>query len=357
MPMEYSDASRDTSDGGADGEANDAPASSAREGAGGLGGADRARTSGAGDRAADAGGQAGDVHDDAGGAHGPLIELPAQSPLFHAQHAARYDRQELIRAYEAEHACRLIVMIDDIFPDSVAFLEDLIYDASPGEDLHVLLDSPGGDGETAIRLVRSMQARCKELVVIVPDQAKSAATLITLGAHRIVMGPTSDLGPIDPQFRLRRDDSYDLVAAKDIVAAVDSAMAAVSAQPDTFPLHASLLADVNALMVQSARSALERTGDLLREALESHPGRSAADVTALQAQLRGPLIDDPRSHSAPFGVTSAAACGLPVEHCDPASRRWSMIWRLYAKYLMVRGPVYEGRSASQHVPMAGPRSA
>ena len=40
------------------------------------------------------------------------------------------------------------------------------------------------------------------LRVIVPDYAKSAGTLIALGADRIVMGETSELGPIDPQITL-----------------------------------------------------------------------------------------------------------------------------------------------------------
>jgi ClpP class serine protease len=56
--------------------------------------------------------------------------------------------------------------------------------------------------------------------VIVPDFAKSAATLMAIGAHRILMGPASDLGPIDPQFQFP-DGS--LVAAKDVIAAVDDA--------------------------------------------------------------------------------------------------------------------------------------
>jgi len=91
-------------------------------------------------------------------------------------------------------------MIDVIFPDSVTYFEELISDANPAEDLHLLLDTPGGDGETAIRPVRSAQARCRELTVIVPNQAKSAGTILAIGAHWIIMGPASDLGPVDPQF-------------------------------------------------------------------------------------------------------------------------------------------------------------
>lgn len=68
--------------------------------------------------------------------------------------------------------------------------------------MHLLLWFPGGDGESAVRMVRSMLHRCHELTVVVPDQAKSAATLLALGAHHIAMGPTSDLGPVDPQIQV-----------------------------------------------------------------------------------------------------------------------------------------------------------
>lgn len=345
-----------------DSGAHASAAAAGSEGSERLGSADRGSEEGSGDGPRTSPGEADDVRGQTGGAAsgeldgGPGPALPNQSPLFHAHHAGRYDRQAVIRAYQEEFGCRLIVVIDTIFPDGIAFLEDLIYDASPAEDLHVLLDSAGGDGETAVRMIRSMQARCRELTVIVPDQAKSAATLIALGAHHILMGPTSDLGPIDPQFRLRREGGFELVAAKDIVAAVDSAMEAVTASPDTFPLHASLLADVNALMVQSARTAILRSDDLLRESLESNPTRTPDDVARLCAALHGPLIEEPRSHAAPFGASDAQNVGLPILHCDPSSRQWQIIWRLYAKYLTINAPsIYEGAYASQVIrPMGEP---
>ncbi|MBA2357196.1 MAG: hypothetical protein H0V84_02070 [Actinobacteria bacterium] len=185
----------------------------------------------------------------------PAFGLPRQSPLFHAQQADRYERQQLIADYESLYNCRLIVMIDAIFPYSVTPFEELIYDNRTDRDVHLILATPGGDGETAVRLVRAAQARCKELTVIVPDVAKSAGTLLALGAHWILMGPASDLGPIDPQFQFP-DGS--LVAAKDMIAAVDDATKKVQAAPATYPIHAALLSDVSALMVQQARSELLR---------------------------------------------------------------------------------------------------
>ncbi|MGH9023349.1 MAG: SDH family Clp fold serine proteinase, partial [Acidimicrobiia bacterium] len=283
-------------------------------------------------------GQGPDVHDSAGAlAAGPL-ELPAQSPLFYAEQADRYERQRLIKAYEERFGCRLIVMSAPIFGESVTFFEELIYDASGDQDLHLILDSPGGDGETAVRLVRSAQARCRELSVIVPDQAKSAATLLAMGAHCILMGPTSDLGPVDPQFMLRPGH---LVAAKDIIAAVEAAERAIALNPDTYPLHASLLSDVSALMVQQARSALARTDDLVAEALRSNPDRSESEVAKLRKQLKEPLIDLPTSHGAIFGARDAMKAGLPVVEADPASDQWRIVWRLWALYFNLGHPVYE----------------
>ena len=275
-------------------------------------------------------------------------ERPSQSPLFHAQHAARYERQALISEYEERNHCRLVVLIDALFEHSIPIFWDLIYDASRDEDLHVVLHSPGGDGETAVRLIRSMQSRSKEVTVIVPDQAKSAATLLALGAHHILMGPTSDLGPIDPQFDMGAGESRNLVAAKDIIAAVDAATKAVQDAPSTYPVYAYLLGDVSAIQVQQARSALERTEDLLVEALKSNPDRGENDVSGLRDALKEPLIQNTKSHAAVFGIDDAKRAKLPVLDANENNSQWQAIWRLYMKYVAL-GPsleAYEGSRVS-----------
>lgn len=317
-----------------------------------VGGEGRDREGGSGAGQEVARGQGDDVQD----AQEPeRLKFPRQSPLFHAQNAGRYDRQQVISQYQELYDCRLIVMIDDIFPDSIAYLEDLIFDANPEQDLHLLLHSPGGDGETAVRMIRSLQARCRQLTVLVPDQAKSAATLLVLGAHTIVMGPTSDLGPVDPQFRVPRGNGYDLVAGKDLIEAVDRAEKAVAAQPDTYPLHATLLADVSGLLVATARSAMARTDDLVEECLSGCTGRTQQDAKTLAKGLRRPLIAASKSHAAVFGAADALAAGLPVQELDYSSDQWQLIWRLYMKYRTIpANGIYEGLYASQVLPPLQP---
>lgn len=191
------------------------------------------------------------------------------TPLFKAQHEARYARQDLIRRYEAEYDCNLVVLIDQISAESVTFFAELLHGVKDStKDLHLLLCSPGGDGETAIRLARMGQAAGDRLVVVVPEMAKSAATILALGADDILMGPTSDLGPIDPQI-LIGDRGF--VSAKDLIAAVDRAMDEVQANPATYPLHSAMLGGIDATSVQFARSALARTEDLARQAVGSIP--------------------------------------------------------------------------------------
>lgn len=275
-------------------------------------------------------------------------ESSAYTPFYAAQHVARFDRQAAIRSYEEKHTCRLIVVSAAIFPWSVVYWEELLSDVERGCNLHVLLNSPGGDGETAIRLVRMAQARCDQLTVVLPDQAKSAATLFTLGAHAIWMGPASDLGPVDPQFQL--EPGGPLVAAKDIIAAVDDASAKIQAAPDTYPLWASLLSDVTAIRVQQARAAIQRSGDLLREAIESNPDRDQPAVDALAQSLKGALIDNPQSHAAVFDADDAVQAGLPARKLDPFDDDWKDIWNLWAKYVALNAAVYEGTRASQLLP-------
>lgn len=68
------------------------------------------------------------------------------------------------------------------------------------KDVLLLLLSPGGSIEPAYQISTLCKAYAKSrFVSVVPRRAKSAATLIAIGADEIHMGPLSQLGPIDPQ--------------------------------------------------------------------------------------------------------------------------------------------------------------
>ncbi|MCY4092970.1 MAG: hypothetical protein OXF62_19310 [Caldilineaceae bacterium] len=68
-----------------------------------------------------------------------------------------------------------------------------------GDELDLILHSPGGVAEYAEQIVEYLRGRFRNVRVIVPHMAMSAGTLIACSANRIVMGEQAALGPIDPQ--------------------------------------------------------------------------------------------------------------------------------------------------------------
>ncbi len=76
-----------------------------------------------------------------------------------------------------------------------------------GEPAALLIESPGGDAHFAYRIARMLQNRTgDQLTVIVPQYAKSAATLLALGGASLIMGRDAELGPLDVQmFDIERE--------------------------------------------------------------------------------------------------------------------------------------------------------
>lgn len=81
---------------------------------------------------------------------------------------------------------------------SSELLQENIKDLA-GRDILLVLQSGGGSIEPAYLISKSLKWLANKFIVSVPRRAKSAATLICLGADEIHMGLTSQLGPIDPQ--------------------------------------------------------------------------------------------------------------------------------------------------------------
>lgn len=69
------------------------------------------------------------------------------------------------------------------------------------EQLDVLLESGGGDINTAYKIIRMFKSYATKTMIIVPFFAKSAASLIAIGTDELIMCKGGELGPIDPQVR------------------------------------------------------------------------------------------------------------------------------------------------------------
>ena len=78
-------------------------------------------------------------------------------------------------------------------------LEDIITAPQENVQIDLWLESGGGNAHSAYKIALLLRAYASRLLVVVPDFAKSAATLLALAADEIYMGLAAELGPLDAQ--------------------------------------------------------------------------------------------------------------------------------------------------------------
>lgn len=99
---------------------------------------------------------------------------------------------------------RVVFLFDDwhsISPYHSNQIYKAVSELNKKADILLVLQSGGGKIEPAYLISKTCKRLCKnKFNVSIPRRAKSAATLISLGAAELHMGLLSELGPIDPQF-------------------------------------------------------------------------------------------------------------------------------------------------------------
>jgi ClpP class serine protease len=68
-----------------------------------------------------------------------------------------------------------------------------------GNQIGLLLSTPGGFAEAAESIVDLLRARFTSVRFVTPLAAKSAGTMLAMSGNELVMDDISELGPIDPQ--------------------------------------------------------------------------------------------------------------------------------------------------------------
>jgi hypothetical protein len=108
--------------------------------------------------------------------------------------ALRGGRDILVYAADLTKNTPLIMMdYSDILP-----VQDQLANLS-GNQLDVIVETPGGVAEAAEDIIRILRGRYERVGMIVPGWAKSAGTIFVMAGDEILMGATSALGPIDAQ--------------------------------------------------------------------------------------------------------------------------------------------------------------
>jgi len=267
---------------------------------------------------------------------GPTFEHPSQTPYFHALERDRYRRQEQIRAIEAHTNRRLICFVSnpyaEITRNIITVFADLLDDIKKGDDLDLLLNTPGGDIDAAEKLVIMCRSRCEGFRIIVPESAKSAGTMMCCAADSIVMGFASDLGPIDPQIFVPDSSGQQISRpAHSFLAGFDEIKDAAQKAGELSPAYFPLLDKLDPALLEFCRTSIKRAEQFAGNWLKRHQCKDNEEKAEKIAAHLGD-INRFRSHGAAINAKEALEIGLEVEELEPDDPLWEAIWRIWCEY-------------------------
>ncbi|HEX7802603.1 MAG TPA: hypothetical protein VF471_07605 [Pseudoxanthomonas sp.] len=258
----------------------------------------------------------------------------SKTPMFAAVHAIRYQRQQLIREIQDETKTAVLCYVGgaatSVGRDDAVFFGDLLHNVARGKPIDLLLHTGGGDIDAAEKLMSMLSdaAGTAPLRVIIPDYAKSAGTLMALGADSIMMSDSSELGPIDPQIETQDSEGrISVVAVQNHLDAYKEAFELVKREPDNKAAQI-MLRTFDASRIHKYRAAQARARQLAEKMLKS---RMFRDDPFLPTAPVNALMDNTKyqSHGQMIGINEAKEISLKVEARPPDDPLWRKIWQLY----------------------------
>lgn len=202
------------------------------------------------------------------------------------------------------------------------------------KELVLLLNSPGGDALAAERIVNICRSFSNGgFTVIVPKMAKSAATMVCLGAKEIGMGETSEMGPIDPQIAIydERGNLKDFKAAHEVIESYNDLMKQANKSKGRLEPFLQQLARFDARDIRSIRSAQQLSESIAIRCLKNGMLQGSTDR---QIKVKIKPFLDPRYtkvHGRPIYHDIAKACGLNVQLYGNYDASWQTVSQLYVK--------------------------
>lgn len=228
--------------------------------------------------------------------------------------------------------------------NDIPSFETILNSVSDAQQINLLLHSPGGDAtivEKMVDMCRShLSGDYRQFRVIVPNIAKSAATVLALGADKILMGYCSELGPIDPQVQIAVSGVIQWVSALAFVESRDQLMKQVAEATESGKPTAGFLQQLAGLNIpfthemenwigfakKTAATLLDKYMLISKFPEAQARVKKANDIAEklLSKQLfpvHGQFID---------GAT-AQKLDLEIEVLDRNDKLWELVWEYYIR--------------------------
>lgn len=259
------------------------------------------------------------------------------------------ERKKLFEKIESERGCPLIAYVTSprqnasgiMAPDVIPELCKQILEIPEDEDkIDILIISRGGDPIVSWRIISLLRERFKKVGVLIPYEAYSAATLLALGANEIIMHPFSNLGPVDPQLHVTKNNQgkkEDInFAAEDLAHYLDFINSDLGVSDQNLKEKAFELVakEVGALPIGYAKRSSNLSLSLGEKLLKLHMS-DHNKVKAISESLNKSFYH----HGYPVGREEAKKIGLSVKTAssDLEKLMWA-VWEDFEKEMKCKEP-------------------
>lgn len=263
----------------------------------------------------------------------------SRTPLYEALYSDRYARQQAIASIEDLTRRRLIVYEANLWSSRASLSEediqpfaDLLVHLKPKENVDLLLQSPGGDIDAAEKIVYMCREIAGGFRVIVPEYAKSAATLMALASDEVVMGLASELGPIDAQLSgPGPGGAVFQTSAQSFIDEFERIKKEVNDTGNLSPAYFPLLEGLNLGFIGMCRNLMERSRRFAEKWLKTYMLLGQDDKAE---KLAAELCDVKKwlSHGVVIDANQATELGIRVKKLTQNDDLWKKIWYLHCCY-------------------------
>lgn len=223
--------------------------------------------------------------------------------------------QRVIEQIESKLGERLITYWNSsngsICNNDVVGLYGILRSIGKSGRLSFFIKSDGGSGQASLRMVNLLRQYVEKLTVLVPLECASAATMLALGADKILMGPLAHLSAVDTSLThdlspIDRDNDRVSVSQDELHRLIR--LWQKESGKDTSNPYASLFAYVHPLVVGAVDRASALSTKLCAEILSYH----LRDLKKAK-RISDALNSGYPSHSYPITLREAKRLGLHAE--------------------------------------------
>ena len=245
------------------------------------------------------------------------------------------ERKKIYQKIEEIRKRPLIAYVTSIRPgcsvqmatDTIPYLIKQINKIKDTDSIDILILSNGGDPIVSWRIISILRERFKNVGILVPYTAYSAATLLALGANEIIMHPYANLGPLDPQLSFPdTNGKQKKIGYEDIIKYIDFVKDTSNNEPSVLiDALDKLTKELPPTLIGFAKRSSSLGQTMCEKLLKTHMTNDDKVTEIINS-----LHNNYYHHGYPLSRKEAINLGLPITKSNPEIE--TLLWELYEDY-------------------------